>query len=97
MDLTSPPTQLSLAALIVAVIALGVSSSAAFPGLKSLLLVVRDGVLWLALFFVVGGAGFVIWQRLEQARPAAAAPTKNQLESRQNIENPVGSAGFNAH
>lgn len=73
MDLSSPHNQMSLAALVVALLALGFSSLAAFPGLKSMLVVVRDGVLWLALFFVLGGAGFIVWQRLEQARPAAAA------------------------
>jgi hypothetical protein len=80
MDLHSPNTQLSLAALVVALIALGVSSMGAFPGLKTGLLVVRDGVLWLALFFVLGGAGFVVWQHLENSRPSAAAPPASQSE-----------------
>lgn len=88
MDLHSPNTQLSLAALVVALVSLGVSSLGAFPGLKTGLLVVRDGVLWLALFFVLGGAGFVVWQHLEHSRPSATAPAPTSrstlIESPQN-------------
>lgn len=71
-------TQLSAAALVVAVIALFFSLVAAFPGLKGVLSAVRDGVLWFALFLVIGGVAFVVWQRLEHpagtASTAAAAP-----------------------
>jgi hypothetical protein len=57
---------LSAAALVVAALALFFSLVAAFPGLKWLLAAVRDGVLWFALFLVVGGVSFVVWQRLQQ-------------------------------
>jgi hypothetical protein len=73
--------QLSAAALIVAVIALFFSLVAAFPGLKGLLSAVRDGVLWFALFLVIGGVSFVVWQRLQAspdlttANRAPAAPS----------------------
>jgi hypothetical protein len=61
----NPQTQflLSVASLVVATLALGISVMNAFPGVKTLLAVFRDGVLWLALFFVLGGAGFVAYQR----------------------------------
>jgi hypothetical protein len=59
--------QLSAAALIVAIVALFFSLIAAFPGLKGLLAVVRDGVLWFALFLVIGGVSFVVWQRLQDS------------------------------
>lgn len=65
--------QLSAAALVVAFIALFFSLMAAFPGLKGLLAAVRDGVLWSALFLVIGGVGFIVWQRLQQSPDLAAA------------------------
>ena len=64
---------LAAAALAVAIVALFFSLVAAFPGLKGLLAAVRDGVLWFALFLVVGGVGFVVWQRLQQTPGLAAA------------------------
>jgi len=66
-------TQLSAAALVVAVIALFFSLVAAFPGLKGLLAAVRDGVLWSALFLVIGGVSFIVWQRLQQSPDVTAA------------------------
>jgi hypothetical protein len=71
-------TQLTVAALVCSIVALLVSLSAAFPGLKDLLAVIRDGVLWFALVLVLGGVGFVVWQHLEktpklQTRPATSA------------------------
>ena len=68
-------TQLSAAALVVATIALFFSLVAAFPGLKGVLAAVRDGVLWFALFLVIGGVSFVVWQRLQQS-PGLAAATR---------------------
>jgi hypothetical protein len=66
-------TQLSAAALVVAIVALFFSLVAAFPGLKGLLAAVRDGVLWSALFLVIGGVGFIIWQRVQQSPDLTAA------------------------
>lgn len=66
-------TQLSAAALVVAFIALFFSLMAAFPGLKGLLAAVRDGVLWSALFLVIGGVSFIVWQRLQQSPDLTAA------------------------
>jgi drug/metabolite transporter (DMT)-like permease len=57
-------TQLSVAALICSGIALFVSLLAAFPGLKVVLSAVRDGVLWLALFLILGGVAFVVGQNV---------------------------------
>lgn len=62
---------LSVAALAVALMALVVSMMNAFPGLKTAFAVARDGVLWLALFFVLGGVGFIVWQRAQQLPTAA--------------------------
>ena len=76
--------QLSAAALIVAIVALFFSLIAAFPGLKGLLAVVRDGVLWFALFLVIGGVSFVVWQRLQDSTgltTANRAPTTEAGES----------------
>jgi hypothetical protein len=63
----SPQLQsyLPLASFVVAALALLVSLLSAFPGLRTALAVVRDGVLWVALFFVIGGIGFIAWQRLQ--------------------------------
>jgi hypothetical protein len=69
-------TQLSAAALVVAIVALFFSLIAAFPGLKGLLAVVRDGVLWFALFLVIGGVSFVVWQRLQESRPDLTASSR---------------------
>lgn len=61
-------TQLTVAAFACSVAALFFSLLAAFPGLKAVLAAVRDGVLWFALFLVLGGIAFVVWQRLEAER-----------------------------
>jgi hypothetical protein len=68
-------TQLAAAALVVASISLFFSLVAAFPGLKGVLAAVRDGVLWFALFLVIGGVSFVVWHRLQQS-PGLAAATR---------------------
>ena len=60
---------INLAAFAMSAAALGFSALALFPGLKGMLQVVRDAVLWLALFFVLGGAAFFGWQQLQ--KPAA--------------------------
>jgi hypothetical protein len=66
-------TQLSAAALVVALVALFFSLVAAFPGLKGLLAAVRDGVLWFALFLVIGGVSFVVWRHLQKSPDVTAA------------------------
>jgi hypothetical protein len=68
--------QLTYAALGCSVAALFFSIIAAFPGLKGILAAVRDGILWFALLVVLGGVGFLVWQRLhlhERAPVAKAA------------------------
>ena len=77
--------QISIAALVCSVAALLFSLLAAFPGLKDVLAAVRDGVLWFALFLVLGGVAFIAWQHwqnsatgitagnsFDQAKPATA-------------------------
>src|SRR5262245_38510673 len=75
--------QLSIAALVCSVAALFFSLLAAFPGLKAVLAVVRDGVLWFALFLVLGGMAFVVWQHVQQnplrAEQAAVAGVKGKV------------------
>jgi len=61
--------RLSIAALACSIAALFFSLLAAFPGLKDLLIAIRDGVLWLALLFILGGVSFVVWQHV-QRQPA---------------------------
>jgi protein-S-isoprenylcysteine O-methyltransferase Ste14 len=56
--------QFTIAALVCSVVALFFSVLAAFPGLKAVLAVVRDGILWFALFVVLGGVAFLVWQQL---------------------------------
>jgi hypothetical protein len=63
-------TQISIAALVCSVAALFFSLLAAFPGLKDVLAALRDGVLWFALFLVLGGVGFVVWQHFHQPAPS---------------------------
>jgi hypothetical protein len=53
---------LSLAAVIMSAAALLFSLLAAYPGLKGVLVVVRDGVLWFSLFLVLGASGFFALQ-----------------------------------
>ena len=67
--------QFTYAAFACSVAALFFSLLAAFPGLKSVVAAVRDGVLWLALLIVLGGVGFLVWQQLhlQQATPVAKA------------------------
>ena len=70
--------QLTIAALVCSVVALLFSLLAAFPGLKVFLAAVRDGVLWFALFLVLGGVAFVLWQHVQQnpIRAEQASATK---------------------
>ena len=58
--------QLTMASFGCSAAALFFSLLAAFPGLKSVLAAVRDGVLWFALFLVLGAVGFVVWQQVQQ-------------------------------
>jgi len=70
-------TQMTVAALICSVAALFFSLLAAFPGLKGVLAAIRDGVLWFALFLVLGGVAFVGWQRIQElTKPAAGKMTQ---------------------
>ena len=57
---------LSMAALACSIAALVFSLLAAFPGLKHVLAALRDGILWFALFLVLGGVAFVVWQQVQQ-------------------------------
>ena len=63
---------LTIASFACSVLALFFSLLAAFPGLKVVLAAFRDGVLWFALFLVLGGIGFVVWQQV-QKRPLPSA------------------------
>lgn len=51
---------------LLAALALWFSLVAAFPGLKNLFAAVRDGILWMALFFVLGGAAYIAICALER-------------------------------
>jgi len=71
--------QLTMAALSCSVAALFFSLVSAFPGLKDVLAAIRDGVLWFALFLVLGGAAFVLWQ--EAARqPMMSITSSNRVD-----------------
>ena len=61
--------QLTLTAVGMSGAALFFSLLAAFPGLKSGLAAVRDGVLWFCLFLVIGASGYVAWQHAQATHP----------------------------
>jgi tryptophan-rich sensory protein len=84
---------LTLAALAASLTALFFSSLAAFPGLKSVLAAVRDGVLWFALFLILGASSFVVWQHLEKGRTKGQALT-GTVVSTEADDQPAGSPGF---
>jgi len=69
--------QLSIAALTCSLAALFFSLLAAFPGLKDVLIAIRDGVLWFALFLVLGGVAFVAWKHFH--KPPAGITAGNSL------------------
>jgi hypothetical protein len=75
-------TQLSLAAVVMAGLSLAISLFSAFPGMKGLITVVRDGVLWLALLVVLSGVGFVVYQRLQQTPSVTQRSSFDALPSR---------------
>ena len=66
MDAASQ-ANVSIAALACSIAALVFSLLAAFPGLKHVLAALRDGILWFALFLVLGGVAFVVWQQVQQS------------------------------
>lgn len=75
-------SQLTIAAFTCSVAALFFSLLAAFPGLKSVLAAVRDGVLWFALFLVIGGVSYLVWQQLETQQSSTQA--SHQQSDRDN-------------
>jgi hypothetical protein len=81
-------TQLSLAAVTMAGLALVFSLFAAFPGLKGLLSVVRDGVLWLAMLLLLSGVGFVVYQRLQQTPTVTQRPALDEFTNRETMFRP---------
>ena len=70
--------QLTLAAVGMSGAALFFSLLAAFPGLKSVLAAVRDGVLWFSLFLVIGAGGFLVWQNAQRPGTQLAADSSPQ-------------------
>jgi hypothetical protein len=81
-------TQLSLAAVAISGLALIFSLFAAFPGLKGLLSVVRDGVLWLAMLLILSGVGFVVYQRLQQTPAMTQRPPLDDFSQRDIVFRP---------
>lgn len=74
MDLTQL-NPINLATFVMSATALLLSTLALFPGLRSMLAIFRDAVLWLALFLVLGAGGFLSWnhfQQQERRQPATA-------------------------
>ena len=84
MDLKSPNTLMSLAALVMAGLALSMSMVNTFPGLKTLLAVVRDAVLWMALFFIVGIVAYIGYQRIERL-PQSSSSQLSNTQSAQSV------------
>ena len=70
--------QLTLAAVGMSGAALFFSLLAAFPGLKSVLAAVRDGVLWFSLFLVIGAGGFLVWKSAQRPATQLAADSSPQ-------------------
>jgi hypothetical protein len=75
---TSLQQQLVLASVGMSGAALFFSLLAAFPGLKTVLAAVRDGVLWFSLFMVLGAGGFLVWQSAQQPAAHLAADSAPQ-------------------
>lgn len=67
--------QLTLAAVGMSGAALFFSLLAAFPGLKSVLAAVRDGVVWFVLFLVIGAGAYAVWK---SAQPPTATTAGQQ-------------------
>lgn len=82
-------TQLSLVAIAIAAMALVISLFAAFPGLKNVFSVLRDGVLWLAMLLILSGAGFVVYQRLQHQPSISQRPTMDGLPTRDPAPRPL--------
>lgn len=82
-------TQLSLAAVTMAGMSLVISLFAAFPGLKGLFSVVRDGVLWLAMLVILSGAGFVVYQRLQNTPATNQRTALSELPGREPSPRPM--------
>jgi hypothetical protein len=72
-------TQMTIAALVCSALALFFSLVAAFPGLKAVLAAFRDGVLWFALFLVIGGVSFVVWQQVQKLPKPATVGQASSL------------------
>ncbi len=70
---------INLAAFAMSAAALGVSLLAMFPGLKGFLAVARDAVLWVALFFVMAGAGFFSYQQMRPRNTTAGPPKETEV------------------
>jgi hypothetical protein len=84
-----PNMQLSLLAVGISGIALVCSLFALFPGLKGLLSVVRDGVLWLAMLIILSGAGFVVLRRWQQSPTVSQRPVLEDLQQRASEFRPM--------
>ena len=82
-------TQLSIAAIAMAGMSLVISLFAAFPGLKGIFSVVRDGVLWLAMLIILSGAGFVVYQRLQAAPGQPHRTALSELPGREPAPRPM--------
>lgn len=80
--------QMSLAAVVMAGLALVFSLFAAFPGLKGMLSVVRDGVLWLAMLLILSGVGFIVFQRLQQTPTLSERASLEDSSQRETVFRP---------
>lgn len=86
VDFKQPQNLMSLAALVLASAAFGISMLNSFPGLKLLFAVVRDAVLWMALFFVLGVVAYMGYQRIEKLPKSPASESKTTIA--QGLEAP---------
>src|SRR5262245_64595055 len=84
--------QMTIAALVCSIAALFFSLFAAFPGLKAVLAAIRDGVLWFALFLVLGGVAFVGWERIQEL-PKPSGSKLGQASSLTNAASPAMPSG----
>lgn len=61
-----------ISSLSLSSIAIFLSLLALFPALRAGLLMVRDAVLWLAVFFILGGGGFAAFMQLQALKTSAS-------------------------
>lgn len=70
----------NLSSLAMSSVAVFMATLALFPALKTGLAMVRDAVLWLAVFVILGGGGFAAFMQWQQLRASASTSFAHPAE-----------------